>query len=46
MKKQLIDTTRAYRAKNAARVAHIVRDTVLIGEWEEVQGVEIGRAHV
>ena len=40
MKKQLIDTTRAYRAKNAARVAHIVRDTVLIGEWEEVQGVE------
>lgn len=40
MKKQQIDTTRAYRAKNAARVAHIVRDTVLIGEWEEVQGVE------
>lgn len=40
MNKQLIDTTRAYRAKNAARVAHIVRDTVLIGEWEEVQGVE------
>ena len=31
MKKQLIDTTRAYRAKNAARVAQIVRDTVLIG---------------
>ena len=42
MAKQLfkIDTTGAYRAKNAKRAPHIIRDTVLLGDWEEVQGVE------
>lgn len=42
MAKQLlkIDTTGAYRAKNAKRAAHIIRETVLLGDWEEVQGVE------
>lgn len=42
MAKQLfkIDTTGAYRAKNAKRAPHIIRDTVLLGDWAEVQGVE------
>jgi len=42
MAKQLfkIDTTGAYRAKNAKRAAHLIRETVLLGDWEEVQGVE------
>lgn len=42
MAKQLlkIDTTGAYRAKNAKRAAHVIRETVLLGDWEEVQGVE------
>lgn len=25
-----------YRKRNAAKVAHVVRDTVLLGEWEEI----------
>lgn len=37
---QVIDTTGKYRAKNATGIAHIIRDTVLLGDWEEVQGVE------
>ena len=42
MAKQLfkIDTTGAYRAKNAKKAAHLIRETVLLGDWEEVQGVE------
>lgn len=42
MAKQLlkVDTTGAYRAKNAKRAAHVIRETVLLGDWEEVQGVE------
>lgn len=42
MAKQLlkIDTTGAYRAKNAKRAAHVIRETVLLGDWDEVQGVE------
>ena len=42
MAKQLlkIDTTGAYRAKNAKRAAHVIRETVLLGDWKEVQGVE------
>lgn len=38
MKKEIlkIDTTGAYRAQNAKRAAHIIRETVLIGNWEEV----------
>ena len=42
MAKQLfkIDTTGAYRAKNAKKAAHMIRETVLLGDWEEVQGVE------
>lgn len=31
-----IDTTGAYRAKNGQRAAHILRDTVLLGSWEEI----------
>ena len=30
----------AYRKKDAKREAHVVRDTVLIGDWEEVQGID------
>lgn len=42
MAKQLfkIDTTGAYRAKNAKKAPHLIRETVLLGDWEEVQGVE------
>jgi phage head maturation protease len=42
MEKQFlkIDTTGAYRAKNAKRAAHVIRETVLLGDWKEVQGVE------
>ena len=41
MAKQLlkIDTTGAYRAKNAKRAAHVIRETVLLGDWEEVQDI-------
>ena len=35
-----IDTTGAYRKKDAKRAAHLIRETVLLGDWEEVQGVE------
>lgn len=31
-----IDTTSGYRTKNALKTAHILRDTVLLGNWEEV----------
>lgn len=31
-----IETTDKYRLKNAKRAAHIIRDTVLLGDWEEV----------
>lgn len=31
-----IDTTGAYRTRNAVRTAHLLRDTVLLGDWEEV----------
>lgn len=41
MAKQLlkVDTTGAYRAKNAKRAAHVIRETVLLGDWEEVQDI-------
>lgn len=39
-KRLFIDTTNAYRSKNAKRAAHIIRENVLLGDWEEVQGVE------
>ena len=41
MAKQLfkIDTTGAYRAKNAKKAAHLIRETVLLGDWEEVQDI-------
>ena len=39
-KRLFIDTTSAYRSKNAKRAAHIIRENVLLGDWEEVQGVE------
>lgn len=31
-----IDTTGAYRAQNGQKTAHILRDTVLLGSWEEI----------
>ena len=41
MAKQLfkIDTTGAYRAKNAKKAPHLIRETVLLGDWEEVQDI-------
>lgn len=32
--------TQAYRAKNAKRAAHMIREAVLLGDWQEVQGVD------
>lgn len=29
-----------YRKRDAAKVAHMLRDTVLLGDWEEVQSVD------
>ena len=37
---KLFDNTQAYRAKNGKRAAHVLHDTVLLGDWEEVQGVQ------
>lgn len=39
MKKRLFDKTQAYRQKNAKRAAHIIRETVLLGDWKEVQDI-------
>jgi hypothetical protein len=41
MAKQLlkVDTTGAYRAKNAKRAAHVIRETVLLGDWKAVQDI-------
>ena len=39
-KRLFIDTTSAYRERNAKRAAHIIRENVLLGDWEEVKGVE------
>lgn len=39
-KRLFVDTTSAYRLKNAKRAAHIIRETVLLGDWEEVPGVD------
>lgn len=33
---KIIDTTGKYRAQNAKQMPHIVRDTVLLGDWNEV----------
>ena len=35
-----VDMTQAYRAKNAKRAAHMIREAVLLGDWQEVQGVD------
>ena len=35
-----VDMTQAYRAKNAKRAAHMIREAVLLGDWKEVQGVD------
>lgn len=40
MKRDIVKFDTTYRKKNAKRTAHVVRDTVLIGDWEEVQGID------
>lgn len=37
---KIIDTTGDYRRPGAKRVAHMIRESVLLGDWEEVQGIE------